>query len=67
MRCPAMDNDIYKVGWTAKEPAQRAEELSRATGVPLFLVVVESWALENTRVAERLAHGALSAFFGLAS
>lgn len=62
MRCPAMEDDIYKVGWTAKEPAQRAEELSRATGVPLFFVVVESWALENARLAERLAHDALSAF-----
>ena len=59
MRCPAMDDDIYKVGWTAKSPAERALELSRSTGVPLFFVVVESWPLKDARSAELLAHEAL--------
>jgi T5orf172 domain len=60
MRCPAMDDNIYKVGWTAKEPSARAEELSRATGVPLFFVVVEHWRLKRVREIELLAHEPLA-------
>jgi hypothetical protein len=62
MRCPLMENDVYKVGWTAKLPADRAEELSKSTGVPLAFIVVESWNIDNPRLIEKLAHEALSAY-----
>jgi hypothetical protein len=32
MRCPLMDDDVYKVGWSSRPPKIRAEELSQATG-----------------------------------
>jgi hypothetical protein len=60
MRCPLMEGDIYKVGFTAKTPRERAEELSRATGVPYAFVVVHSWHHENAREVERVAHAALA-------
>jgi hypothetical protein len=60
MRCPLMDGDIYKVGFTVKTPKERAEELSRATGVPLAYIVVHSWHHENAREQEKLAHAALA-------
>ena len=60
MRCPAMEDNIYKVGWTAKDPAARAEELSGATGVPLFFVVVEHWPIKCPREIELLVHEALA-------
>jgi hypothetical protein len=62
MRCPAMEADIYKVGWTAKSPTERAEELSSHTGVPLFFIVVESWSVTNPRAVEMLAKEALADF-----
>jgi hypothetical protein len=62
MRCPLMDEDVYKIGWTSKHPRDRADELSRATGVPLAFVVVESWQTDEPRLVEAMAHEALSAF-----
>ena len=62
MRCPLMDADVYKVGWTSKEPRERAEELSRATGVPLAFIVVESWRADEPRLVEAMVHEALSEF-----
>lgn len=55
-----MDGDVYKVGFTVKTPKERAEELSRATGVPLAYVVVHSWHHKNAREQEKLAHAALA-------
>ncbi len=60
MRCPLMEGDVYKVGFTIKTPKERAEELSRATGVPFAFVVVHSWHHSNARELERLAHSALA-------
>ena len=62
MRCPLMDDDVFKIGWTSKPPRARAEELSRATGVPLSFVVVESWRTNEPRLVENMVHEALSEF-----
>jgi hypothetical protein len=59
MRCPLMEADVWKVGWTSKDPSERAAELSRATGVGLSFVVVEAWRSANPRLAEAAAHAAL--------
>jgi hypothetical protein len=62
MRCPLMDDDVYKVGWSSRLPKIRAEELSTATGVPLAYIVVESWKTDNARQIETTAHQALAEF-----
>jgi hypothetical protein len=62
MRCPLMDADVYKVGWSSRPAAERAEELSSATGIPMAYVVVESWAVTEARRAEREAHLALQEY-----
>jgi hypothetical protein len=62
MRCPLMDDDVYKVGWSSRPPKIRAEELSKATGVPLAYIVVESWKVEGARQIEAAAHQALAEF-----
>jgi hypothetical protein len=54
-----MEEDVYKVGWTSKSPKTRAEELSKATGVPLSFIVVESWKVRDPKLAETMAHEAL--------
>jgi hypothetical protein len=62
MRCPLMEEDVFKVGWTSKSPKARAEELSKATGVPLSFIVVESWKVPDPKLAEAMAHEALISF-----
>jgi hypothetical protein len=62
MRCPLMEDDIYKVGWSSRPPKIRAEELSTATGVPLAYIVVESWKVDRARQIETTAHQNLAEF-----
>ena len=62
MRCPLMDEDIYKVGWSSRAPKVRAEELSQATGVPMAYIVVGSWKIEDARRIEAIVHQSLTAF-----
>jgi len=58
-----------KVGFTAKSPKERAEDLSKATEVPLALayVVVHSWHHQNARELEQAAHAALDDIRGALS
>lgn len=62
MRCPLMDGDVYKVGWSSRAPKDRAEEISKATGVPMAYIVVESWKVEDGRRIEVAVHQALTTF-----
>jgi hypothetical protein len=62
MRCPLMEDDIYKVGWSSRSPSTRAEELSKATGVPMAYIVVESWEVDDARRIEVTIHQALTAY-----
>ncbi len=57
-----MEDDVYKVGFTSRDPKQRAEELSKATGVPMAYIVVEHWPNSDARDLEKRAHIALSEF-----
>lgn len=59
MRCPAHGRDIYKVGYTDRDPEQRARELSKKTATPTPFLVVQTWAVSDGRLAERAAHQAL--------
>lgn len=62
MRCPLMDGDVYKIGWSSRTPEARADEVSKATGVPMAYIVVESWKVEDARRIEATVHQALTAF-----
>ena len=61
-RCPAHGRDIYKVGYTDRDPENRARELSHATGAPTPFLVVQAWAVSDGREAEAAAHQALDRF-----
>jgi hypothetical protein len=60
MRCPAHGRDIYKVGYTDRDPEQRAREVSKTTATPTPFLVVQAWAVTNGRLAEQAAHNALN-------
>lgn len=47
---------LVKVGKTQKSPKERAEELSKATGVPTPFVVVYEIAVNNCSKAEKFVH-----------
>jgi hypothetical protein len=59
-RSPAHGRDIYKVGYTDRDPESRARELSSASGNPVPFLVVQAWAVVDPRAAEVAAHEALA-------
>lgn len=59
MRCPAHGADIYKVGFSTKDPEIRARELSSATASPVKFLLVQAWPVTEGRLAEEAAHAAL--------
>ncbi len=62
MRCSAMIEPIFKVGYTDGDSNQRAEQLSSATGVPLSFVVVKSWRHPNASALETEVHMMLAPY-----
>jgi hypothetical protein len=62
MRCPAHGRDIFKVGFTDRDPEIRARELSSSTSSPTHFLVVQAWAVSEGMSAERAAHYALDRF-----
>lgn len=62
MRCLAMQEEVYKVGWTSRSAEQRAKELSAATGVPVSFAVVDVWQHPNPESLERGVHAMLSSY-----
>ncbi|MDP2809305.1 MAG: GIY-YIG nuclease family protein [Rhodocyclaceae bacterium] len=60
MRCPAHGRDIYKVGYTDRDPEQRARELSATTSSPATFLVVQAWPVTDGQAAETAAHDALA-------
>jgi len=52
MRCSAMQEQIFKVGFTSGSSIERAKQLSSATGVPLAFVVVKRWRHKDARKLE---------------
>lgn len=59
MRCPAHGRDIFKVGFTDRDPEVRARELSSATASPTHFLVVQAWAVSEGLRAEQAAHQVL--------
>jgi hypothetical protein len=62
MRCLAMKEEVYKVGWTSKSAEQRARELSAATGVPVSFAVVDAWQHPDPEALEKGIHAMLSPY-----
>ena len=62
MRSPAHDIDIYKVGYTDRDPDERARQLSSVTGSPVHFLVVQAWPVLDGRAAETAAHKALAKY-----
>jgi hypothetical protein len=56
MRCPAMGNLVYKVGWTSGSSEERAKQLSSVTGIPLSFIVVEYWPHHKAEALETDVH-----------
>lgn len=61
MRCHAHAENLFKVGFTDRDPEVRAKELSSVTAAPLPFTVLHAWAVSDGHAAERSAHAALSA------
>jgi hypothetical protein len=61
MRCHAHTENLFKVGFTDRDPEVRAKELSASTSSPSPFVVLRAWAVSEGRLAEQAAHDALSA------
>ena len=62
MRCLAMQEEVYKVGWTSNSAEQRARELSSATGVPVSFAVVDAWQHPDPEALEKGVHAMLSPY-----
>lgn len=62
MRCSAMKEQIYKVGFTSGDSFERAQQLSSATGVPLAFVVIKKWRHTDARKLETEVHMMLSPY-----
>ncbi|RQR65387.1 GIY-YIG nuclease family protein [Burkholderia sp. Bp9125] len=60
MRCPAHAENLFKVGFTDRDPETRAKELSGSTSAPSPFVVLRAWVVSDGRLAEQAAHEALS-------
>lgn len=62
MRCPAHGRDIFKVGFTDRDPELRARELSSTTSAPMHFLVVQAWAVTEGQRAEKAAHEKLDRY-----
>lgn len=62
LRCSAMKEQIFKVGYTRGCSYERAKQLSSATGVPLAFVVVQCWKHKEARRLETEVHMMLSPY-----
>src|SRR5438445_98745 len=54
--------EVVKIGKTEREVAERARELSSATGVPTEFTVFRQYAVEDATIAERQAHERLAEY-----
>ena len=60
MRCPAHEVNLFKVGFTDRDPEVRARELSSSTSSPTQFLVVQAWAVFDGLASEEAAHKALN-------
>ena len=62
LRCTAMKDGVYKVGWTSGTAEDRARKLSAATGVPSSFVVVDYWRHRDPKALETCVHAVLDPY-----
>lgn len=62
MRCAAMKETIFKVGFTEGDSYERAKSLSSVTGVPLSFVVVKTWQHPDAEALETEVHMMLAPY-----
>lgn len=62
MRCSAMKEQIYKIGFTSGDSAERAQQLSSATGVPMAFVVIKKWRHTDVKKLETEVHMLLAPY-----
>ena len=62
MRSGSHGLDVYKIGKTERSPDVRANELTRATGVPTPFGVLASWEVGDVDLVEREAHRRLKSY-----
>lgn len=62
MRCVAMKDQIYKVGFTKGDSTERAKQLSSETGVPLAFTVIKKWKHMDARKLEAEVHMMLAPY-----
>ncbi|MHC6152735.1 GIY-YIG nuclease family protein [Bradyrhizobium elkanii] len=56
MRSPAHERNVYKIGFTTRDPEDRANDLSSTSGQPDALVVMQSWKVFEPRRVEQEIH-----------
>ena len=59
MRCHAHSENLFKVGFTDRDPKLRAKELSSTTSAPSPFLVLQAWAVTDGYSAEQSAHAEL--------
>jgi hypothetical protein len=62
MRSGSHSNDVYKIGLTRRTPAERAVDLSSATGVPSAFEVLATWKTGDVAAVEREVHKKLKRY-----
>jgi len=62
MRSPAHERHIYKIGFTNRNPEERASDLSASSGQPDHLIVLQSWKVLDARRVEQAIHRQLGKF-----
>jgi hypothetical protein len=62
MKSPAHERHVYKIGFTNRNPEERADDLSSSSGQPDFFVVVQSWQVIDAKRVERAVHRQLRPF-----
>lgn len=62
MRCAAMKERIFKVGFTEVDSDQRARQISAETGAPLAFVVIKKWVHKDARKLEMEVHMMLAPY-----
>lgn len=62
MKSPLQPINVFKVGITQRTTQERADELSRSTGVPGKIYVMHEWAVGDCVTIEREVHNRLSEY-----
>lgn len=60
MRSPIHEKNIFKIGYTKRNPEDRANDLSGTSGQPDVLVVMQSWKVFEPLRVEQEIHAALA-------